>query len=147
MIIPKATEPRWPRAAASAAIFRRDKVLIVERGKDSAAGLWSLPGGHIEPGETAAAAAAREVREETGVIAEITGLIDVHNAILHNDDGSLRAHYVLCVYYGWWQTGEPIAASDARTARFVDPAELEDYRLTPRIADFVAHAQRVLGRT
>ena len=141
---PAASTP-WPRAAASAAIFRHRQVLIVERGKGGAQGLWSLPGGHIEPGETAAEAAVREVWEETSVTARIHGLVDVHNAIFHNDDGSLRAHYVLCVYFGIWQAGEPAAATDARTARFVDPSDLSDYSLTPHIQDFVAQAQVKLG--
>ncbi|MGI9423310.1 MAG: NUDIX hydrolase [Hyphomicrobiaceae bacterium] len=145
MTAPTHSKSHWPRAAASAAIFRRDQVLIVERGKGGSIGLWSLPGGHIEPGETAAAAAAREVQEETGIISEIRQLVDVHNAIFHGDDGNLRAHYVLCVYCGLWQSGEPIAASDARTARFVHPADLINYQLTPGVQDFVARAERLLG--
>ena len=57
-------------------------VLIVERGKGGMQGLWSLPGGHIEAGERASAAAIREVHEETGITAEILGLVDVHDVIL-----------------------------------------------------------------
>ena len=41
--------PEWPRCAASAAIFRGSMVLLVQRGKGALKGLWSLPGGHIEP--------------------------------------------------------------------------------------------------
>ena len=52
--------PEWPRPAASAAIFRDGQVLIAERGKGALRGTWSLPGGHIEPGETAMAAALQE---------------------------------------------------------------------------------------
>ncbi len=133
----------WPKAAASAAVFRKNQVLIVERGKGGSAGVWSLPGGHIEAGETARAAAAREVREETGVVVDIKAIVDVHDAIFHNNDGSLRAHYVLSVYCGAWRYGEPAAASDARSARFVDPHELCHYTTTPRLADFVAAARRV----
>ena len=135
-----AASSHWPKAAASAAVFRGSQVLIVERGKGGSEGLWSLPGGHIEPGETAAQAAAREVREETGIAADILGLVDVHNAILRHNDGSLRAHYVLCVYFGQWQSGEPVAASDARSARFVDPGDLSDYHLTPGVERVVARA-------
>ena len=59
----------WPRCAASAAIFRGSTVLLVQRSKGALRGLWSLPGGHIEAGETARAAA---VRERLGRIARVT---------------------------------------------------------------------------
>jgi ADP-ribose pyrophosphatase YjhB (NUDIX family) len=120
----------WPRAAASAAVFRNRQVLLVERGKGALAGLWSLPGGHIEPGETAAAAALREVMEETGITAELLGLADVRDIIRRDNAGVVVAHYVIAVYYGLWRAGEPVAASDSRAARFVPLAELEEYPLT-----------------
>jgi ADP-ribose pyrophosphatase YjhB (NUDIX family) len=80
--------------------------------------LWSLPGGHIEPGETASAAAVREVREETGVEAELAGLVDVHDVILRRDDGALLAHYLIAVYCGRWLAGEPMPGGDEIAARF-----------------------------
>ena len=78
-------DPDWPRCGASAAIFREGAVLLIERAKGALKGRWSLPGGHIEPGETAQAAAVREVREETGVEADIQGLVDIHDVILRAD--------------------------------------------------------------
>lgn len=137
---------QWPRAAASTAVFRGNEVLIVERGKGSLTGTWSLPGGHIEPGETARHAAAREVMEETGITVDIKAIVDVHDAIFHNQDGSLRAHYVLTVYCGLWQAGEPVAATDARAACFVHPDTLSSYTMTPRAPEFIAAARRILDR-
>ena len=137
----------WPKAAASAAIFRDGKILIVERGKGSMTGIWSLPGGHIEPGERAIDAAAREVAEETGVAVQIKGLVDVHNVIFHHDNGTLRTHYVLCVYYGHWQAGEPEAATDARDARFVTLDELTHYKLTPGVVEFVQTASELISKS
>lgn len=136
----------WPKAAASAVVFRDDTVLIVERGKGSLPGLWSLPGGHIEAGETARAAAEREVMEETGTQVQIHDIVDVHDVILRDPVGTLTAHYVLSIYFGVWQSGEPQAASDARSARFVHPDELAHYKLTPRIAEFVARARHLLAQ-
>jgi ADP-ribose pyrophosphatase YjhB (NUDIX family) len=79
----------WPRCGTSAAIFRRREVLLIERAKGPLKGLWSLPGGHIEPGEPARVAALREVREETGVVAELGGLVDIHEVLRRGTMGRL----------------------------------------------------------
>src|SRR5262245_2793067 len=133
-------EPRWPRCGASAAIFRARDVLLIERAKGALKGRWSLPGGHIEPGETARAAAAREVLEETGVRADIEGLLDVHDVILRREDSTLLAHYLITVFYGRWLAGEPEAGSDASAARFVPVGDIEDYPLTDAAASLIHRA-------
>ena len=134
----------WPRCGASAAIFRGDSVLLVERGKGALKGQWSLPGGHIEPGERARAAALREVREETGVEAEITGLVDIHEVLLAGAGGELTAHYLIAVFYGRWIAGEPVAGSDAAAARFVPVGEIEAYRLTQGASGLIQHAWQAI---
>jgi 8-oxo-dGTP diphosphatase len=136
----------WPRCAASAAIFRGSAVLLVQRGKGALRERWSLPGGHIEPGETAKAAALREVREETGVEAELDSLVDVHDVILRRTDGGLLAHYVIAVFCGSWRAGEPRPGDDELAARFVPLTDIDDtarYRLTDGAAVLIrrAHAQ------
>lgn len=135
----------WPRAAASAAIFRDGKVLIAERGSGPKRGYWSLPGGKIEPGETAADAAVREILEETGLAVEINGLVDVHNVIGHSDEGCVTHHYVICVYFGTSRAGEPVARTDVSEARFVDLIELPQYRLTDGALGIIHEAHRRLG--
>lgn len=138
--------PRWPRAAASAAIFRDSAVLLVERGKPPVSGVWSLPGGHIEPGEPAREAARREVAEETGVAAEILGLADTHDVIIRNGEGALTAHYLLAVFYGRWIAGEPAAATDCADARFVPVEEVGAYALTDGAQRIIEAAyQRLCG--
>src|SRR5262252_3380581 len=115
----------WPKCGASAAVFRGEAVLLIVRAKGALKGLWSLPGGHIEAGETARAAATREVLEETGVEADIDALVDVHDVIVHAAGGELAAHYLIAVFRGRWQTGEPRAGSDASAARFVPIGDIE----------------------
>ncbi|MEO8651533.1 MAG: NUDIX hydrolase [Hyphomicrobiaceae bacterium] len=132
--------PEWPRPAASAAIFRGDTVLIVERGKGALPGTWSLPGGHIEPGETALDAAAREVGEETGLSVILEGLVDVHDAIFLDADGTLRAHYVLAVFRGHSADGEPVAATDVHDARFVPISDIDGFRMTPGAQEIIRRA-------
>ncbi|MGE3064010.1 MAG: NUDIX hydrolase [Hyphomicrobiaceae bacterium] len=133
------------KPAASAAVFRGGAVLIVERGAGALKGMWSLPGGHIEAGETARAAALREVNEETGVTAEAAGLVDVHDALIRNTAGVLVAHYVICVFAARWTAGEPVAASDAAAARFVPLAELGGYRLTGGAHALIERAAAMVG--
>ncbi len=116
----------WPRLAASAAIFRDGKILLGERGKGAMVGLWSLPGGHVEPGEAAREAARREVREETGIEARILGLVDLHEVIQHQPTsvsagpGLVAVHYVIAVHFGLWLAGEPSPADDCRATGFFD---------------------------
>jgi len=138
--------PEWPRPAASAVVFRGATVLIVERGKGGMSGLWSLPGGHIEPGETARAAAARELFEETGLTVTLNGLVDVHDVIIRNSEGFLVAHYVLSVFWGRSEEGVPVAATDVRDARFVAPGDTDGYRMTPGAQAIIRRAYE-LSRT
>jgi 8-oxo-dGTP diphosphatase len=96
-------------------------VLLIRRGTPPRQGEWSLPGGRIEPGERAVDAALRELGEETGVEAEITGLIDVVDGLFPE----AGRHYVLIDYAARWVSGEPVAGDDALEARFVALDEVE----------------------
>ena len=140
------TPPKWPKAAASAVIFRDGDVLLVERGKPPVSGVWSLPGGHIEPGESARDAAQREILEETGVSVELLGLADVHDVIIKDRSGALTAHYLLAVFYGRWLAGEPEAATDCRDARFVALEDVGNFTLTDGAQRIIEAARRRLLR-
>ena len=136
----------WPRPGVSAIIFREQAVLLIERGSGALKGRWSPPGGHIEPGERMRAAALREVREETGVEAEVGGLVDVHEVLLQAGDGRLSAHYLLAVFWGRWRAGEPAAGSDAAAARFVALDGLAAYPLTDGAENLIRRAQAMAER-
>ena len=135
----------WPRPAASTAVFRDGAVLLVARSRPPNAHVWSLPGGKIEPGEPARAAAVREVFEETGVTVRIDGLVDIHDVVVHDHAGALSAHYVLAVFHGRWLAGEPVAASDAADARFVALDDLASVELTSGARELIARACRLAG--
>ncbi len=135
----------WPRAAASAAIFRGERVLIAERAGGPRKGYWSLPGGKIEPGETAAQAVAREILEETGLDIALSGFLDFHDVIGRDAAGNVEHHFLICVFYGTCEAGEPLAATDISDARFVTLEELAGYRLTEGATRFILEAYRRLG--
>ena len=144
-VAPGGQDPIWPRGAASAAIFRGHEVLLIERGKGGPLkGLWSLPGGRIEPGERVRAAALREVHEETGIVAELAGLLDVHEVIRHDPAGQLVSHYLLAIFYGRWISGEPVAGDDAAAAAFVARDAIDKLPMTDGAPDLVRRAWALL---
>lgn len=134
----------WPRAAASAIVFQDDRVLLIERGKGALRGYFSLPGGHIEPGERARDAARREVLEETGIAAEIHGLLDVHDVIMRDGTGVLTAHYVIAVHFGRHGSGTALAASDAAWAGYVPVGDIGGLTLTAGAADLIRRAKALV---
>lgn len=104
-----------PTPAVGVVCLRGDEVLLIRRGQPPRAGQWSLPGGRIEPGERAVEAALRELMEETGVSADILGLVDVVDGLFPADG----RHYVLIDYAARWTAGEPRAGDDAVEAVFL----------------------------
>lgn len=133
-----------PVPAVGVVCLRGEQVLLIRRGTPPRQGEWSLPGGRIEPGERAVDAALRELREETGVEAEIAGLIDVIDGVFPE----AGRHYVLIDYAARWISGEPVAGDDAVEARFVALDQVEalvNWSETRRIIALAA-ASRDLGR-
>ena len=121
-----------PVPAVGVVCIRGEEVLLIRRGKPPRLGEWSLPGGRIEPGERAVDAALRELREETGVEADIVGLVDVVDGLFPE----AGMHYVLIDYVAIWRSGEPVAGDDAMEARFCSQAEIDvliDWSETRRI--------------
>jgi 8-oxo-dGTP diphosphatase len=150
MAAPGEGDPIWPRGAVSAAVFRGREVLLIERGKSGPLqGLWSLPGGRIEPGEPVRAAALREVCEETAIVAELVGLLEVHDVIRRSSSGRLTSHYLLAIFYGRWVSGEPVPGDDAAAARFVAIDAVDRLRMTDGAPDVVRRAWALLhpGKT
>jgi len=112
--------PGPPIAAAIAVVVRDDRVLLVRRANPPDAGKWGFPGGKIEAGERLEEAALRELREETGVIAEAIRVFSAVDALDYSADGSLRQHFVLIAVLCRWMGGEPVAGDDALEAAWFD---------------------------
>jgi len=105
-------------------------VLLVKRGREPLKGFWSLPGGVVEAGELLEEALHREVREETGLEAEVVSLVEVFERIMRDGKGRPEYHYVLHDYYCKAVGGELRAGDDAAQAEWVRRSELGSYRLT-----------------
>lgn len=110
----------------------RGRLLLVRRGHPPARGAWSLPGGRVEAGETMAAAAARELREETGLTARVGAVAGVVERIAEG------YHYVIVDLWAELDGAEPVAGDDATAARLVEPSELPALDLSPGLGEFLA---------
>ena len=140
-----AGEQQWPKLGVSASVWRDGKVLLVQRARPPA-GIWAFPGGHVEPGERLEEAAARELREETGMSASFQGLLGLYDVIRRDSTGLVTVHYVIASYIGLAGPGEPVAASDAAAATWADPADLGGFTLAPNMAEAIATARNMLSR-
>lgn len=135
--------PARPLVGIGVVVLREDAVLLVRRGRPPAEGEWSLPGGAQRVGETAEAAARRELMEETGL--EVGGMRLVgHADSIHRDpDGTVRFHYTILDFAAEWCGGEPLAGGDALDARFAPLDQLEGYALWSEVLRMIGLARRV----
>jgi 8-oxo-dGTP diphosphatase len=136
--------PGQPRAGVSICVVRDGRALLAQRSREPLRGLWSLPGGHIEWGETLHQAALRELAEETAVEAEIRMLLDTVDIIERNPAGDVLYHYVLTTFGAGWRAGEARAGSDAAAVRWVSAAELDDLPMTAGTAAVIHRAIALL---
>ena len=128
--------PSIPEVAVGAIVFNRDgHVLLVQRGRPPGEGLWTVPGGRVERGETLAQAVSREVREETGLDVEVGALACVVERM--GDD----FHYVILDYVARVIGGTLRAGDDARDARFVDEAALGALPCTEGLVAVIVRAR------
>ncbi|MEM7239945.1 MAG: NUDIX hydrolase [Pseudomonadota bacterium] len=107
-----------PKLAALAVVIRADHVLLVQRRNEPDAGLWGFPGGHVDFGETALDAAARELKEETRVLGRPLRYLTNVDVIDLSDDGSVRFHFLLAAVLCDYISGDPVARDDADDARW-----------------------------
>ena len=126
-------------------MLRAGAVLLVRRAHPPAVGQWSIPGGAQELGETAEAAARRELREETGLNCGSMTLIAHVDSIHRDDDGRIRFHYTILDFATAWLGGEPAPGSDVSDARFFRFGELEQMGLWSEAYRVIAAARRELG--
>ena len=132
-----------PVLCASAVAFRGGKLLLARRTKPPY--LWSLPGGAVEWGERLAAAAMRELREETGVEADAVGYAGHSEVLLRNDKGDVLDHFVVVAFAARWRTGEAKTGPEASAVAWAEPALLGDYEITEGLLPIIAAAQKLVG--
>lgn len=129
------------RIGSCAVIFdeARDKVLLTRRSDN---GLWCLPGGRMEPGESIEECCRREVFEETGLVVETVRLIGVYSnrdALVVYKDGT-KVQMIVLSFEAVVKSGELGLSSETTDARYFSPAEIEQLELHDRHKDRVLDA-------
>lgn len=132
------TSPR-PEVAVGAIAVRDGSILLIRRGNPPSAGRWSVPGGRVEWGESLAEALAREVEEETGLVAEVGDLAGV---VERQYPGF---HYVILDYFVTVTGGELRPGGDVTDARWVPSAGLAELDLAEGLLEAFQDFQVDLG--
>jgi len=124
-----------PVISVGAIVVDDDHLLLVRRGTEPHAGLWSVPGGRVERGETLSEAVTRELREETG-LAGVCGPLVGWAEILPEADAD-EHHVVLDFRAHLFERAEPAAGDDALDARWVHLGLVAEQHLVPGLAEFL----------
>ncbi len=130
-----------PQLAVSAAIFRDDKVLLVRRARSPAKGLYSLPGGRVEFGESLHKALHREVDEETALKIEIVELAGWREVLPGTGGGG---HYLIMSFAARWIAGEPVLNHEHDDFRWLAPEAIGDLGVTGGLQEVIQSAWRLL---
>jgi ADP-ribose pyrophosphatase YjhB (NUDIX family) len=140
--------PRGPIVGVGVCLLRPaggGQVLLARRGRAPALGAWSLPGGAQELGETAEAAARRELMEETGLTARELLLAANVDSIHHDADGQVRYHYTIIDFAGLHEGGVLAPGDDVAEAVWAGLDALQPYALWDEALRVIAIARRLLG--
>jgi ADP-ribose pyrophosphatase YjhB (NUDIX family) len=141
------TFPSRPFVGASIAVIRDGLVLLAARANEPMRGVWTLPGGLVEVGETLAEAALRELSEEVGLTAEVVGVLSPTEIIVRDEAGRARHHYVVHPHAALWRGGEPVTGPEALGVRWANLSEIGTLETTPGLIGTLREAfARVAGR-
>ncbi len=122
--------PEYPLVGVGAIIFRQDRVLLIQRGREPAYGKWSIPGGLVELGESLETAVRREVGEEVNLSVEVGDLVAALERVIRDEGKKIEYHYVLLDFLCESRAGDPSPASDVLDCLFVPLDDLGRYTLT-----------------
>ena len=134
--------PDRPIRAVSAVVWRAGRFVVVRRARPPAQGVFTLPGGGVEAGETLKQAVERELREETGLVIEPIDLAGHREVIMRDAEGRVARHFVILAFAALWREGELTLNEELAEARWIDAGELAGLPTTEGLAEIVAAALR-----
>ena len=137
--------PSRPIVGIGVVVLRPGAVVLVRRGKPPNFGAWSLPGGAQELGETAEAAARRELLEETGLAVGELHLAAQVDTIRHDPEGRVQFHYTIIDFAARWTEGDPRAGSDVSEAVWASLDQLKRFALWSEAHRVITIARGLVG--
>jgi 8-oxo-dGTP diphosphatase len=132
--------PDRPYLAVSAAIIRDGRVLIVRRARPPASGVFTLPGGVVEIGETLHQALMREIEEETGMMIEPVALAGHREVITRDAAGKVERHFIILAFAARWRAGEPKLNEELAEAHWLRPDEIAPLKTTEGLREIIVAA-------
>ena len=138
--------PETPLVGVGAIIIEADRVVLVKRGHAPLLGKWSIPGGVLEVGETLREAAAREAKEETGLLVEVGELLGVYDRVLRDDTDRVLYHYVLIDFLCRRTSGELVASGDAADVGWFRRTDIAEMKLAADTQDVIAKGFAAVNR-
>jgi 8-oxo-dGTP diphosphatase len=132
--------PARPLVGVGALVFKRNRVLLAQRGKEPLKGWWSLPGGALETGETLKEATRREVLEETGLEVEPEEVFEVFERITHDAAGLVEYHFVLVDYVCRVTGGTLMPGDDVDAVEWVQRKDLPGMKITEGTLEMIEKA-------
>jgi 8-oxo-dGTP diphosphatase len=127
----------------SAAIFRKGQVLLVKRARAPATGVYTLPGGVVELGETLLEAVVREVLEETSLTIDPVALAGHRDVLARDHAGKILRHFVVLPFAARWVAGEFAPSAELAEGFWANPREIAGLKTTDGLAEIVARAARL----
>lgn len=118
------------KPAAAAFIERDDEILLIQRSDN---GMWSMPGGTMECGESLTTCVVRETLEETGIQIQCTGLVGIFTDPLHRieyDNGEVRQQFAI-VYRAEFLTGEPTRSPESPRVEWIPRSDALGLTMDP----------------
>ncbi len=137
--------PKLPVVGVGAVVLDGPLVLLVKRGQPPMRGMWSIPGGVVELGESLRQALMREVREETGLNVSVGPLVDTIESIVPDAAGRIQYHYILFDYLCALNSGSLQAGGDATQAAWFSWRQLAELNIWPPTLALINKARILAG--
>jgi ADP-ribose pyrophosphatase YjhB (NUDIX family) len=132
--------PERPIVAVGAAVCHNEQVLIVQRGKAPSMGVWTVPGGAVDLGETMRQAAAREVKEECNIKVEIGEVVGILDNVVYDEQGQVRYHYAIVDFAARYIGGELCPNDELMDAAWIMPSEFDAYSVPAKAREILLNA-------